>query len=163
MVSSCYLFGCDSLLFAELKFVIINLCHLWHNYAKGFVVKRIDLINQIIARKKKIKITVENLAKLSGVSVRTINRLLANEDVKFSTIENVTNFLGLDFAGNEQVSLSVLKKQRAHEKALFLASIVQGTSALEMQGLEDNSLNKIIASYEKEFLSGSYQDTLWVA
>jgi len=124
---------------------------------------RLELINQIIARKKELNITVENLAKLSGVGVRTINRLLKNEDVKLSTIESVTNFLGLDFAGNEQMSLQKLKKQRAHEKALFLASIVQGTSALEMQGLDDENLNKIIASYEKEFLSGSYQDRLWVA
>ncbi len=125
--------------------------------------KRLDLINQIIARKKQLNITVENLAKLSGVGVRTINRLLKNKDVKLSTIESVTNFLGLDFAGNEQVSLGILKKQRAHEKALFLASIVQSTSALEMQGLEDDTLNAIIASYEKEFLSGNYQDRLWVA
>ena len=125
--------------------------------------RRLDLINQIIARKEQLSITVENLAKLSGVGVRTINRLLKNEDVKLSTVEHVTNFLGLDFAGNEQVSLGALKKHRAHEKALFLASIVQGTSALEMQGLENDSINKIIASYEKEFLSGNYQDTLWVA
>ena len=124
---------------------------------------RLDLINQIIARKKQLNITVENLAKLSGVSIRTINRLLKNEDVKLSTIEHVTNFLGLDFSGNEQVPLDELKKQRAHQKALLLASIVQGTSALEMQGLEEDNLNAIIASYEKEFLSGSYQDTLWVA
>ncbi|NCO01690.1 MAG: helix-turn-helix domain-containing protein [Epsilonproteobacteria bacterium] len=125
--------------------------------------KRLELINQIIARKEQLGITVENLAKLSGVGVRTINRLLKNEDVKLSTVEHVTNFLGLDFAGNEQLSLSALKKQRAHEKALFLASIVQGTSTLEMQGLEDESLSKIISMYEKEFLSGSYKDTLWVA
>ena len=125
--------------------------------------KRLELIQQIIARKEQLNITVENLAKLSGVGVRTINRLLKNEDVKLSTVEHVTNFLGLDFAGNEQVPLSTLKKNRAHEKAVFLASIVQGTSALEMQGLEDESLNKIIATYEQEFLSGSYQDTLWVA
>ena len=125
--------------------------------------KRLELIQQIIARKEQLNITVENLAKLSGVGVRTINRLLKNEDVKLSTVEHVTNFLGLDFAGNEQVPLSTLKKNRAHEKAIFLASIVQGTSALEMQGLEDESLNKIIATYEQEFLSGSYQDTLWVA
>jgi transcriptional regulator with XRE-family HTH domain len=125
--------------------------------------KRLDLIEQIIARKEQLNITVENLAKLSGVGVRTINRLLKNEDVKLSTVEHVTNFLGLDFAGNEQVTLSTLKKNRAHEKALFLASIVQGTSALEMQGLEEDSLNSIIASYEKEFLTGNYQDTLWVA
>jgi len=75
----------------------------------------------------------------------------------------VYGFLGLDFADNEQVTLSRLKKHRGHKKALLLASIVQGTSALEMQGLEDESLQKIITSYEKEFLSGSYQDTPWVA
>lgn len=125
--------------------------------------KRLDLINRIIERKKQLNITVANLAKLSGVGVRTVNRVLNNEDVKLSTIEHITNFLGLDFAGNEQVSLSALKEQRAHEKALFLASIVQGTSALEMQGLDDDNLNSIISTYEKEFLSGSYQDTLWVA
>ncbi len=125
--------------------------------------KRLDLINKIIDRKKQLNITVENLAKLSGVGVRTINRLLKNEDVKLSTIEDVTNFLGLDFAGNEQVPLNELKCQRAHEKALFLASLVQSTSALEMQGLEDESLNNIIRMYEKEFLSGAYKNTLWVA
>ncbi len=125
--------------------------------------KRLELIEQIIARKEQLGITVENLAKLSGVGVRTINRLLKNEDVKLSTIEAVTNLLGLDFAGNEQIPLQELQKQRAKEKALYLASIVQGTSALEMQGLEDTSLKKIISMYENEFLHGDYKNTLWVA
>ena len=125
--------------------------------------KRLELVNKIIDRKQQLHITVENLAKLSGVGVRTVNRVLNNEDVKLSTIERLTNFLGLDFAGNEQLSLEALKQQRAHEKALYLASLVQSTSALEMQGLDDDHLNNIITMYEKEFLSGSYQDTLWVA
>jgi transcriptional regulator with XRE-family HTH domain len=125
--------------------------------------KRLELIEKIIARKKELNITVENLAKLSGVGVRTINRLLKNEDIKLSTVESVTNLLGLDFAGNEVVPLEELKKQRAREKALFLASIVQGTSALEMQGLEEDSLKNIIANYEEAFLAGEYKSTLWVA
>ena len=49
--------------------------------------KRIELIQRILARKKQLGITIENLAKLSGLSVRTLNRLLANEDVKLSTIK----------------------------------------------------------------------------
>ncbi len=125
--------------------------------------KRLELVNKIIERKKQLGITVENLAKLSGVGVRTINRLLKNDDVKLSTIERVTNVLGLDFAGNEIVPLSKLKKQRAHEKALFLASLVQSTSALEMQGLEESSVNNIIVMYEQESLNGAYKDTLWIA
>ncbi len=125
--------------------------------------KRLDLINKIIARKKQLNITVENLAKLSNISVRTVNRVLKNEDIKLSTIEEITNLLGLDFAGNEQISLRELKEKRAHQKALYMASLVQGTSALEMQGLDDKSLNNIISMYEQEFLNGNYQNTLWVA
>ena len=125
--------------------------------------KRLDLVKQIIARKQQLGITVENLAKLSGVGVRTVNRLLKNEDVKLSTVEAVTTVLGLDFAGNEQVSLEALQKQRAKEKAFYLVSIVQGISALEKQGLEEEGIKQIVAMYEKEFLHGSYKDTLWVA
>jgi len=125
--------------------------------------KRLDLIKQIIARKEQLNITIENLAKLSGLGVRTVNRVLANEDVKLSTIESITNFLGLDFAGNEIVPLEELKKQRAKQKAIFMASLVQGTSVLEMQGLDEDNINNIISMYEKEFLDGEYKDALWVA
>jgi hypothetical protein len=72
-------------------------------------------------------------------------------------------FAPLDFAGNEVVPLTQLQKQRAKEKALFMASLVQSTSALEVQGLEEDSLNKIIDKFEKEFLQGQYKNRLWVA
>lgn len=124
---------------------------------------RKDLIQKIENRKKQINITVENLAKLSNLGVRTVNRFFAGDDVKLSTIERITNLLGLDFAGNEVISLKELEKQRAKEKALFMASLVQSTSALEAQGLEENSLNKIIDKFEKEFLQGQYKNRLWVA
>ena len=125
--------------------------------------KRLDLIKQIIARKEQLNITIENLAKLSDLGVRTVNRVLANEDVKLSTIESITNLLGLDFAGNEIVPFNELKKQRAKEKAIFMASLVQSTSALEMQGLDEENANNIISMYEKEFLDGEYKHTLWIA
>ena len=124
---------------------------------------RLELIQKIETRKKQINITIENLAKLSNLGVRTVNRFFAGDDVKLSTIERITNLLGLDFAGNEVVPLKELEKQRAKEKALFMASLVQSTSALEAQGLEKDSLNKIIDKFEKEFLQGQYKNRLWVA
>ena len=124
---------------------------------------RLELIQKIENRKKQINISIENLAKLSHLGVRTVNRFFAGEDVKLSTIERITNLLGLDFAGNEVIPLKELEKQRAKEKALFMASLVQSTSALEAQGLEKNSLNKIIDKFEKEFLQGQYKNRLWVA
>ena len=124
---------------------------------------RIELVNKIQNRKEQIHISIENLAKLSSIGIRTLNRFFAGDDVKLSTVEKITNILGLDFAGNEIVSLQELKKRRAKEKALLMASLVQSTSALEMQGLEDDSLKRIINNFEKEFLTGQYQDRLWVA
>ena len=124
---------------------------------------RLELIQKIENRKKQINISIENLAKLSHLGVRTVNRFFAGDDVKLSTIERITNLLGLDFAGNEVIPLKELEKQRAKEKALFMASLVQSTSALEAQGLEKNSLNKIIDKFEKEFLQGQYKNRLWVA
>ena len=124
---------------------------------------RLELIKKIENRKKQINISIENLAKLSNLGVRTVNRFFAGEDVKLSTIERITNLLGLDFAGNEVVPLTQLQKQRAKEKALFMASLVQSTSALEAQGLERDSLNKIIDKFEKEFLKGQYKNRLCIA
>ncbi|MFY4767518.1 hypothetical protein ACOTV5_02670 [Aliarcobacter butzleri] len=124
---------------------------------------RLELIQKIENRKKQININIENLAKLSNLGVRTVNRFFAGDDVKLSTIERITNLLGLDFAGNEVIPLTQLQKQRAKEKALFMASLVQSTSALEVQGLEEDSLNKIIDKFEKEFLQGQYKNRLWVA
>ena len=124
---------------------------------------RFELIQKIQNRKKQINISIENLAKLSNLGVRTVNRFFFFFYVKFSTIEKITNLLGLDFAGNEVIPLNQLQKQRAKEKALFMASLVQSTSALEIQGLEKDSLDKIIRKFEKEFLQGEYKNKLWVA
>ena len=63
----------------------------------------------------------------------------------------------------DKITVQALEKQRATQKAIFMASLVQSTSALEMQGLEKNTLEKMIHRFEKEFLTGSYKDRLWVA
>ena len=124
---------------------------------------RNQLIERIEKRRKVLKMSLENLAKLSTLGMRTLNRFLAGEDVKLSTVENITNILGLDFAGNEIVPLAQLQKNRAHQKAQFMASLVQSTSALEMQGLEKEMVEKMIVKFEKAFLIGDYKNKLWVA
>ena len=124
---------------------------------------RNQLVERIEQRRRQLKISLENLAKLSNLGMRTLNRFFAGEDVKLSTIENITNVLGLDFAGTEVVPFEQLQKNRAHQKALFMASLVQSTSALEMQGLEKENIEQIIAQFEKAFLTGKYKKRLWVA
>ncbi|PSM51538.1 transcriptional regulator, XRE family [Campylobacter blaseri] len=124
---------------------------------------RKDLINKIQTRRKKLNITIENLSKISHIGTRTLNRFLSGDDVKLSTIEKITQTLGLDFAGNEVVKLKDLMEKRANKKAIFLASLVQGTSSLEMQGLDKDGIENIISNFKQELLNGQYKDKLWVA
>ena len=124
---------------------------------------RNQLVKRIEQRRKQLKISLENLSKLSNLSMRTLNRFLAGDDVKLSTVENITNMLGLDFAGNEVVPFEQLQKNRAHQKAILMASLVQSTSALEMQGLEKEHIERMITQFEQAFLSGEYKKRLWVA
>ena len=77
---------------------------------------RQELVDKILQRKKDINITIENISLLSGLGVRTVNRVFSGDDVKISTIEKITNLLGLDFSGNETVPLKELNKKRAHQK-----------------------------------------------
>ncbi len=124
---------------------------------------RNQLVERIEQRRKQLKISLENLSKLSNLGMRTLNRFLAGDDVKLSTVENITNILGLDFAGNEVVPFEQLQKNRAHQKAILMASLVQSTSALEMQGLEKEHIERMITQFEQAFLSGEYKKRLWVA
>lgn len=124
---------------------------------------RKDLVSKIQKRKQELNITIENLAKISDIGIRTLNRFLAGDDVKLSTVEKITLVLGLNFAGEEIMSLKELQQYRAKEKALFMASLVQGTSTLEMQGMNKDVLDRMVDKFKQEFLNGQYKDRLWVA
>jgi predicted transcriptional regulator len=124
---------------------------------------RLQLLEKVKDRRVSVGITVDNLSKLSNVGAKTIMRFFAGEDVKLSTVEKVTNVLGLDFAGNEVIDIKTLKEKRAEEKALYVVSLVQDTSSLEMQGLEDESIKKLLNKAKDQFLTGEYQKTLWAS
>jgi predicted transcriptional regulator len=122
---------------------------------------REQLVKRVKARRETVGVTVENLSKLAKVGYRTVARFFAGEDVRISTIEKVTEVLGVDLAGNEIIDLKILKEKRAEEKAKNMVSLVQDTSALEMQGLETNALKSLIEETKKQFLTGAYKDKLW--
>ena len=65
------------------------------------------LLKKIKNRKSQMNMTIDNIAKLSKLGNRTVVRFFGGDDVKLSTLEKITNVLGLDFAGNEIVELSL--------------------------------------------------------
>ena len=124
---------------------------------------RLHLLEKVKTRKKKIGMSIDNIAKLSHLGNRTVTRFFQGEDVKLSTVECITNILGLDFSGNETIDISTLKEKRASEKALYIVSLVQDTSALEMQGLENKELKILLEETKEQFLTGEYKKKLWAS
>ena len=123
---------------------------------------RLELLQKIKDRRKEIGITIDNLSSISQLGTKTVSRFFTGADVKLSTVERITKVLGLDFAGNEVINIKALKEKRAEEKALYIVSLVQDTSALEMQGLESNEIKSLIEDTKKQFLTGKYKNTLWL-
>ena len=124
---------------------------------------RYHLLEKVKQRKEQVGITLENISAISNLGYRTVTRFFAGDDVKLSTVEKITNLLGLDFAGNEIIDLQTLKDKRATEKALYIVSLVQDTSALEMQGLELEQINILLSETKEQFLHGEYQKNLWAS
>ena len=125
--------------------------------------KRLHVLERVKSRKEQIGLTLDNISKLSHLGNRTVTRFFSGEDVKLSTLEKITEIMGLDFSGNETVKLETLKEQRAKEKAIYIVSLVQDTSALEMQGLENEALQSLIQDTKEQFLTGAYQKNLWAS
>ena len=122
---------------------------------------RSHVLDRVKQRKKQLGLTIDNISKLSNLGNRTVTRFFAGADVKLSTLEKISNILGIDFAGNEIVDIQTLKEHRAKQKALQIVSLVQDTSSLEMQGLEDEQIKLLVNETKEEFLTGQYSKYLW--
>jgi len=124
---------------------------------------RIQLLQKVKTRKEEVGITLDNLSKLSGLGFRTVTRFFAGDDVKLSTVEKITEILGLDFSGNEVIEIETLKARRAEQKARYIVSLVQDTSSLERQGLEGDEITRLLEETKAQFLNGEYQKSLWAS
>ncbi len=125
--------------------------------------KRLHVLERVKQRKEQIGLTLDNISKLSHLGNRTVTRFFSGEAVKLSTLEKITTIMGLDFAGNETVDIETLRDTRAKERAIYIVSLVQDTSALEMQGLEDEAIQSLIQDTKEQFLTGDYQKNLWAS
>jgi transcriptional regulator with XRE-family HTH domain len=71
---------------------------------KGLQVQRDYLVEKIIMQKQHLGWTINQLSEVSGVSVRTINRILAKQDVRFSSIDALMQVLNLEISIDEKLS-----------------------------------------------------------
>lgn len=111
---------------------------------------------QLEKRRRELRMPRATLAKRCGVSLATVNRILSGQH-KGATFENVlviAEALGMEIKTVRHGTSSEIREQQATRKARNLVRIVQGTSALEGQGLDQEELEEMIERTSKElFLS----------
>ena len=107
-------------------------------------------------RCKHLGISQARLAELTGVSLSTVQRFFAGQasNISFDTVRRMAEALGTHLEIREAKPESAFLQEKAMEKAHRLTSIVQGTSALEAQGLTVTSSAAVTNGLYIELLSG---------
>jgi transcriptional regulator with XRE-family HTH domain len=60
----------------------------------------VQLSNMIKKQKSELGLTIQKISSESGVAERTVNRILAGEDVRYSSLLAVLEVLGLSISVN---------------------------------------------------------------
>jgi transcriptional regulator with XRE-family HTH domain len=116
--------------------------------AEGF-----ESLNQ---RRQELGLSVGSLAKRSGVSRPTVQRILSgtNPTASFSNVMAIAHALGLSLRLNARTDVGRMKQDQAARKARKLVSLVQGTLGLEGQAVDQKTLDAMIEKTTHEMLNG---------
>jgi transcriptional regulator with XRE-family HTH domain len=113
-------------------------------------------------RRQELGMSYELLAQRSGVSRPTVQRILSGRypTASFASVVALGNALGLELRLASAVTPEQLKREQARKKAKKLAALVQGTCALEGQGVDRTGFESMVERTTHELLSGSKR-RLW--
>jgi len=117
--------------------------------------------NILAKRRRQLEITISALARLSGVPVATVNRILANPGAtRFDHVAAVGRVLGVDFNTARKVRVEDVLRERATVKARYVAKLVQGTQGLEAAGVDAAGYEQLVKVATKALLAGKKRK-LW--
>ena len=104
------------------------------------------------------------VARLSGVSLPTVQRILGKEDhdATVSNLLAIAEALGLGLDFQPEVKVDALREQQARRKAERLVAMVQGLSALEGQAVDQDTYERMVQRTVYELLAGPNRK-LWAA
>jgi transcriptional regulator with XRE-family HTH domain len=113
-------------------------------------------------RRKALGISRPCLARRSGVSLPTVNRMLSGgcEHSTYANLRAVALALGMDVEVRSTVSEQEFAEHEAQSKAEVIARLVQGTSALESQAVDADTYGQIVRQTVHELMAGSRR-RLW--
>ncbi len=113
--------------------------------------------NGLNERRKRLGMNHKVLAARSGISIATVQRILScgNDQANYSNVVAVAEALGMTVNFTERVSDIELREQQARKKSKSLMSLLQGTSGLEGQAVDDQTLRDMVQQTVHDLLAGS--------
>ena len=120
------------------------------------------IAERLNGRRQDLGMTCAAVAQRSGLSLRSVQRVLSGEenDPGFATVDAIARVLGVSLRLKEEQDINTLRRRQAERKAERLVSLVRGTSALEAQPVRNDTARTLRDRTVKELLSGSSRK-LW--
>ena len=108
-------------------------------------------------RRQELGMTFEVLSKRSGVPVSTLKAIFKKgvEHATFANVAAIADALGVDIKITANLESYDLMHQQAVKKARELVGLVQGTSALESQGVSESQMEKMVQWLVHTLMAGS--------
>lgn len=113
-------------------------------------------IKGLNARRKRLGMTYQVLAARSGVSIATVQRIMSctSDQANFSNVAAVASALGMTASFIENVSDIEFCEQQAQKKSKLLINLLQGSSGLEGQAVDVQTLENMVNQTVHELLAG---------
>ena len=118
--------------------------------------RRITLFEELDLRRRELGMTLATLAGRSGLSVRTVLRILSGQGAaSWSNVAAIADALGMTIEMRSLSDVEDLREQQARRKAERLVNMVQGTSGLEGQAVDKEKAEHMVRRTVHELLAGS--------
>jgi transcriptional regulator with XRE-family HTH domain len=107
-------------------------------------------------RRRQLGMSYAALADRSGVPFRTVVRILSGKQkgANFANVLAIAEALGAGIHFDRNAGVEEFREQQARKKATRLVSMLQGTSALEGQAVDEEMIKQMISQTVHELLAG---------
>ena len=94
------------------------------------------------------------IGRRAGLSIATVKNILARKvNASFEAMMAISGAMGVDFRIRAR-SVSAFRREQARRKAKEILKMVQASSALEAQAVDENAIKKMEQQTIAELLSG---------
>ena len=123
---------------------------------------QMNFTGKLDQRRQELGMTFEALSKRSGVPVSTLKAIFKKgiEHATFANVAAIADALGVDIEFANEVESYELLHQQAAKKARELVGMVQATSGLESQAVEQNQIEMMVQQLIHQLMAGSRRK-LW--